>query len=271
MIKLTGVTREHGFLLPLITCLTGAFAVLPMLTTLLTGLETDVFTGVQGGLTLHWATTAIYDCIPSIGLSMLLAVSSLLVDLLIGVPCAYALIRLEGWPRQFIDRILILPLAVPGLTLALALVRSYDGWISFRQSIGFILCGHVLVTLPLMCAAVRSALLVNDLRPLEEAAASLSASFSRRFRDVVLPACLPGMLAGGLQVITVSLGEFNLTWLLHTPDHLTLPTMLADAYSNQRIELASAFTGLFFMLILPVLLLMQRLIARYALPMEMSS
>ena len=60
-------------------------------------------------------------------------------------------------------------------------------------------------------------------------------------------------------VITLSMGEFNMTWLLHTPFTKTLPVGLADAYASLRLEVGSAYTLIFFMMLIPLLLGMQAL------------
>jgi putative spermidine/putrescine transport system permease protein len=60
-------------------------------------------------------------------------------------------------------------------------------------------------------------------------------------------------------VVTLSMGEFNMTWLLHTPFNKTLPVGLADAYASLRLEIASAYTLVFFVMIVPLLLAMQAL------------
>ena len=54
----------------------------------------------------------------------------------------------------------------------------------------------------------------------------------------------------------------NLTWMLHTPLTKTLPVGLADSYASMRLEVASAYTLIFFILIVPVLILMQALTNR---------
>ena len=72
--------------------------------------------------------------------------------------------------------------------------------------------------------ALRDAVFASiDVKTLDESAASLGASPWRRFRDVIVPNATPGILAGSLMVVTLSLGEFNLTWMLHTPLTKTLP------------------------------------------------
>ena len=58
-------------------------------------------------------------------------------------------------------------------------------------------------------------------------------------------------------VVTLSMGEFNMTWLLHTPFTKTLPVGLADAYASLRLEVGSAYTLVFFLMIMPLLLALQ--------------
>lgn len=108
-----------------------------------------------------------------------------------------------------------------------------------------------------MVRSVLAVLASIDLKTLEESAASLGAGFWQRFVDIVIPNCRTGIIAGSLMVITVSIGEFNMTWLLHTPLTNTLPVGLADAYASMRIEIGSAYTLVFFMLIVPLLIGLQ--------------
>ena len=58
-------------------------------------------------------------------------------------------------------------------------------------------------------------------------------------------------------VVTLSVGEFNLTWMLHTPTTQTLPVGLADSYASMRLEIGSAYTIVFFVMIIPLLVAMQ--------------
>jgi putative spermidine/putrescine transport system permease protein len=50
-----------------------------------------------------------------------------------------------------------------------------------------------------------------------------------------------------------------MTWLLHTPLTKTLPVGLADAYASLRLEIGSAYTLIFFLMIVPLLLGLQAL------------
>ncbi len=57
-------------------------------------------------------------------------------------------------------------------------------------------------------------------------------------------------------VTTLSVGEFNITWMLHTPLTKTLPVGLADSYASMRLEVGSAYTLIFILMILPLLLML---------------
>jgi putative spermidine/putrescine transport system permease protein len=251
--------KHSGFWLQLgLTLLVSAFIAVPMAYSVLAGLMRNAFFGLKSGLTLKWITQVVSLYWPTILLSVEIALLCLVVTLLIGIPAAYVLARAPGRLARLAEEALILPIAVPGLATGLALVMTYDRWGAFRQSMWFILAGHVLFTLPFMLRAVLAVMSSADLKSLEEGAASLGANFTCRFFDVVLPNCRTGILAGALTVVTLSMGEFNLTWILHTPLTKTLPVALADAYSSMRLEVGSAYTLVFFVLIVPLLLCLQR-------------
>jgi putative spermidine/putrescine transport system permease protein len=180
------------------------------------------------------------------------------VTLLLGVPAAYVLAKRQSRWTRLVEELLVLPVAVPGLATALALILLYGGFGEFRTSWLFILVGHALFTLPFMVRAVLAVLSSIDLKTLEEGAASLGAGFAQRFFGLVLPNCRAGILAGALMVVTLSIGEFNMTWMLHTPLTKTLPVGLADSYASMRLEIGSAYTIVFLAMILPLLLLVQR-------------
>jgi putative spermidine/putrescine transport system permease protein len=185
------------------------------------------------------------------------ALATLALVLLAGVPAGYALARSRTRLSRLIEEMLVLPIALPGLATALGLLAIYGGFGVFRNSLWFIVVGHVVFTLPFMVRSVAAVCASVDLRTLEEGAASLGARFGQRFITVVLPNIWPGVLAGALTVVTLSLGEFNLTWMLHTPDTKTLPVGLADAYASMRIEIGSAYTLIFFAITIPLLIVMQ--------------
>ena len=239
-----------------------AFLLVPTILSVMAGLTANYFKGISSGLTLKWIYQVWELYADSVFLSLWLAIACLICTLIIGLPAAYGLARNPGWLSRLLEEFISLPLAVPGLALALALLQLYGSMKGFRASWTFILVGHVLYTLPFMVRSILAVLAAMDLKTLEEGAATLGASPWQRFRDIVVPNAMPGILAGSLTVVTLSIGEFNLTWMLHTPYLKTLPVGLADSYASMRLEIASAYTLVFFVLIVPLLMAMQWASAR---------
>ena len=240
-----------------LTLATASFLLVPAAMSMLAGVTANYFRGPSSGLTLRWVGEVLDLYTGTIWLSLGIALATLLCTLLVGVPAAWALVRRPGRLSRAFEEIVTLPVAVPGLAIALALILVYGSMGGFRTSWTFILVGHVLFTLPFMVRSVVATLHAVDARTLEEGAASLGAGPWRRFLDVIVPAARPGILAGSLMVVTLSIGEFNLTWMLHTPLTKTLPVGLADAYASMRLEVASAYTLVFFVMIVPLLVAIQ--------------
>jgi putative spermidine/putrescine transport system permease protein len=239
------------------TILVAAFLMVPAGLSITAGVTANYFRGIGSGVTLKWVAEVFELYAGTILLSFVVALATLTVALLVGVPAAYALYVRGGKSSRIIEEIITLPLAIPGLAIALALLMTYGGFSGFRRSWLFILVGHVVFTLPFMVRSVMAVFATVDIKTLDEGAASLGASPWRRFRDVIVPNARPGVLAGSLMVVTLSLGEFNLTWMLHTPLTKTLPIGLADSYASMRLEVASAYTLIFFIMIIPLLVSMQ--------------
>ncbi len=239
------------------TLLVCAFLIVPVLMSITAGLTNNYFVGVSSGLTFRWLEQVWGLYAQTIWLTLLVALVTTLVNVSIGVPCAYYLARTQTRFAKLLDECLTLPIAIPGMAIALGLLSVYGGFSELRMSWYFILIGHVVFTLPFMVKSVLAVLQSINFRVLEEGAASLGASFTQRFFHVIVPNCKAGIISGALMTLTLSAGEFNLTWMLHTPLTKTLPVGLADSYASMRLEVSSAYTLIFLAMILPLLVAAQ--------------
>ena len=272
---MTSQPRRAGYWLQLtLTLLVCAFMTVPVVLSVLAGLTNNIFVGLSSGLTTRWLVEVWSLYRNTIFLSLGIALACLACTLVIGVPAAYYMALRRNRVTRLIEELPMLPVALPGLATALGLILLYGGIQGLRTSWVFILIGHVVFTLPFMVRAVLAILSAIDIRTLEDAAASLGATRLQRFFTVVLPNCRQGILAGALMVVTLSVGEFNLTWMLHTPTTQTLPVGLADSYASMRLEIGSAYTIIFFVMIIPLLVFMQAMSAlgararRHAVPAD---
>lgn len=246
----------------LVTAVVVLFLVGPVLLSALAGVTANWFLGVSGGLTLQWVERVWELYAHTIGLSLWIAGCTLVCTLLLGVPAAYALARSPKRAARLLEELLVLPVAVPGIATALGLILLWGAVGNFRTHWSFLLVGHVLFTLPFMLRAVLASMRATDLLTLEEAARACGANFQQRFLGIVLPNVRGGVLAGSLMVVALSVGEFNTTLLLSTPHTMTLPVGLADSYASMRLEIGSAFTLVFLVLLLPPLVALQAIAGR---------
>jgi len=255
---MNGMRRKIPFFCQLFfTICVAAFILVPMAMSILAGFTTNYYRGATQGMTLRWVGEVWSRYGDTVIVSLVLAITCLLITLVVGVPAAYALVKRQSRLTRLFEELILLPVAVPGLATALALIMTYGNYGTFRTSWSFILVGHVLYTMPFMIRSVVAVMSSVNLKEMEEGAASLGAGFWTKFWTIALPNSAPGIVAGALMVVTLSIGEFNMTLLMSTPLTQTMPVGLAVAYTNTRLELASAYTSLFFVMIVPLLIAMQ--------------
>lgn len=153
--------------------------------------------------------------------------------------------------KALLEELILIPLSLPGISVAVALIGTYG---VIRNSWTIILMGHLLYTLPFMLQSVTATLRSYNYFELERAAASLGASAWQRVRYILLPNLRHALVVGSLLVFTISLGEFNASFLLATPENQPLPAALYDSYTNDSFQVSSAATSIFMAVVIPVLL-----------------
>src|SRR5947208_5551491 len=145
-----------------------AFLVVPALLSISAGITVNYFRGIQSGVTLQWIAQVWDLYAGTILLSFLVAFATLAITLVAGVPAAYALHVRGGRVSRIVEEIITLPLAIPGLAIALALLLTYGGFSDFRRSWVFILTGHVVFTMPFMVRSVMAVFATVDIQTRDE-------------------------------------------------------------------------------------------------------
>ncbi|MET7947024.1 molybdate ABC transporter permease subunit [Micromonospora sp. NPDC005324] len=142
--------------------------------------------------------------------------------LLLGVPLAWVLARVEFPGRRLVRALVTVPLVLPPVVGGVALLLVFGrrgllgGWLdsTFGATLPFTTTGVVLaeafVAMPFLVIAVEGALRAADHR-YEEAAATLGASRWTTFTHVTLPLVAPGLAAGAVLCWARALGEFGAT------------------------------------------------------------
>ncbi len=233
------------------------FLILPIIITIFGSFSvywgTDMF---SSGTTLNWYKEVFYYYGNTILFTLAISLSTVVINVILGTLTAYVFSKSDHRWMNLIEEILSLPMAIPGVAIALALIQTHS---MIRGSGLLILAGHVIFTFPLLFRTVLGTLRTKDFKILDECAASLGATPFYRFFHVIMPAVKSAVLSGAIMVFLLSLGEFNITFFLYTPFTMTLPVGLFDSYSTLRIEIGSAFTVVFLLLAIPLMFTLHKL------------
>jgi molybdate transport system permease protein len=155
-------------------------------------------------------------------LSLVTATVATGVCVVLGVPLAWLLARVEFPGHRVVRALVTVPLVLPPVVggVALLLVLGRRGivgqWLdqAFGITLPFTTAGVVVaetfVAMPFLVISVEGALRAADLR-FEEAAVTLGATRWVVFRRVTLPLVAPGVAAGAILSWARALGEFGAT------------------------------------------------------------
>ena len=142
-----------------------------------------------------------------------------LADVALGAVIAWLLVRGRVAGRRWLDIVATIPLAIPGVVIAIGFLRAFGGFVV--PGLGDPLTSTWLVLVIVYAVrrlpyAVRGAhaALEQLPSPLEEAAQNLGASRPRTFRRITLPLISRGLLAGGLLAFIGSAVDFSSTIVL---------------------------------------------------------
>ena len=187
----------------------------------------------------------------SLANSLIVAVLTVIVSLLLAIPAGYALARLKLPLRGLILLAFLIPQAFPNLTIYVNVARIFyelrlNGTI---PGVVLVHVSHGLVYAVWIATAAFSAIEIE----LEQAARSVGAGALRAFRDITLPLAAPGLMASAIFVFLESLDEFTGSYFVGAPDVNMLPLLLYTAASGGNYQIAS-ITAL--LLLVPSLLFM---------------
>jgi putative spermidine/putrescine transport system permease protein len=177
---------------------------------------------------------------------------TLVLNLVISLPAAYALVRYPFPGKRMLFSALTLPLYVPGAVIGIALVLTYSFTYHLTTSIWGLVLAMTICTFPLMLTPLVVAL--KDLPIVfEEAAQCLGATKWQTYWRVVFPLIGPGISAGLLLSFIIVFNEYLVTLFVH-PSGITtgplrvfnlvrtaglLPTTAALAVTMQVISFAA--------------------------------
>jgi putative spermidine/putrescine transport system permease protein len=155
--------------------------------------------------------------------SVVMALFTILLGILIVVPAAYAVRLRFRRLRPIVEFITLLPLVIPPIVVVFGYIRLYNtsSLLPLTGSAGgtniLLVCGYATLSLPYMYRAVDTGLRSIDVATLTEAAESLGAGWLTIMTRIILPNVLIAILSGAFLTFAIVIGEFVLAALLNRP------------------------------------------------------
>ena len=183
------------------------------------------------GLTLEWwvAVTTRRAFGLALKNTLLLSLATTAFSIILMTPTAYWAHQRVPQAKPVLELLTIMPFGIPGVVLALALVRTYarfGGALVYSPLMLTLAC--TVIGLPFFYRPLVNALNATDIKVFTEAALTLGASWPRIILKVIVPNIMPGIISGALLVFSLVFVEFTLANLLTGARFKTFPIYLVE-------------------------------------------
>ncbi len=193
--------------------------------------------------------------------SLLLSFGSATLIMLITSVICWIVVKTKLPGRWLLDNLASLPMVFPGLVLGLALMIFYlNVDIGVYGTMWIMFIAYVTRFMP-YGLRFNTTSMMQIHKELEESAAMSGASWGTTFYRVILPLLKPGLLAGWIYIMIVSIRELSSSILLYSPGTEVVSIVIWELWENgQYVELSAL--GVLFILLLFVLVMIAQSIGK---------
>lgn len=195
----------------------------------------------------------------AIGNSLLLAALAATLAVMIGGIIGWIDLRTNIPGRKVIDYASLIPLGLPGIVMAVALIQF---WLStpfpLYGTLAILLLAYTGRYIPLGVRSANSALRQVD-PSLEESAQILGASWTQTMRHITFPLIRPGLFAGWLLVFVPAIQELSASILLFSSSSITVAVAIYNLYETGYVEPVSALANINMIIIGVAIVIANRL------------
>jgi iron(III) transport system permease protein len=172
--------------------------------------------------------------------SLMLAIIAATVAVLLGAVIGWIDLRTRIPGRRLLDYASLVPLGLPGIVMAVALIQFWLAMpFALYGTLAILLLAYVARYIPLGVRSANASLRQVD-PSLEESAQILGASWATTMREVTLPLIRPGLFAGWLLVFVPVIQELSASILLFSSGSITLAVAVFNLYETGYTEPVAA-------------------------------
>ncbi|OAT21585.1 ABC transporter permease [Proteus myxofaciens] len=198
---------------------------------------------------LMWEQTSLSQALFN---SYTIAPTVSILSVILAIPTAYAFGRIQFRGRAIAQMLTLIPLVMPGMIIGIffsAMLITLDISSPFIS----IVIGHTVLTLP-YSIRIMSAGFQSIPQDIIDASRDMGASYWRTFCHAFLPMLKPSLLASLIFCLVRSLEEFSISFVLGSPDFITVPTILYSFLGYSFVRPDAAVVSM--ILVIPNVILM---------------
>lgn len=247
--------KISGFMLTLLAVLILLFMYLPIAIVVLYSFNADTVNCFpMSGFSLKWFKVMAENrnLLESIVHSLQIALIGTFIACLLGVPGAYAMYRYNFFGKEFLNRVVMLPLILPGILTGIAMLTFFKA-LGVKQGMGAVVLGHSTFLIATVLPQVYARLRRMD-KNIIEAAEDLGASGFQTFIHVILPNVKTAIISSALLSFTLSMDEIPVTYFLNGV-FSTLPIQIWGMTRNGITPEVNAISSIIFVISLIAILI----------------
>ncbi len=232
----------------------GIIDIVPLITMLLTAFQTNY--GMEltiENMSVHNFTFLIrnHGVHQAVYNSMLLAVFTCIICIVIGTVCAYAKVRYHNRAAVVLEYAASLTYAIPGIVIALAMIFHWGKIPHIYGTVSILILAYS--TRYLIFQIKNSTIAILSIHPsLEEAGKIAGSSQLRIWKTIVLPLLLQPILTGSFLIFISVLTELSLSSLLATASTKTIGLFIFNLEQGGDYNLSSAMSVCIVLIVLLV-------------------
>lgn len=193
--------------------------------------------------------------------SFKIALAVTFINLFLALPAAKSLAHYQFRGSKGAEAILLLPALVPPWAVITGIHKTFIQ-LNLTDTMSGVILSHLIPTLPYMVRTLKVSFANID-RALEEQALLLGADKAKTFFYITLPLLLPGIAAGSILSILISLSEYLTTLIIGGGKILTLTLVMFPFINGGNPSIGAAYSLLFALLAVITMFSLDLFISRY--------
>jgi iron(III) transport system permease protein len=196
--------------------------------------------------------------------TFLVALTSALIVTAVGMLLGWIISRSRIRFRRVLDFVSVLSVGIPAVIAGLGVMLFYLSLpIGLYGTVGILIIAYSYRFATTTRLARAGFLQIH--RELEEASAASGARWIATQRRILVPLMLPTLSAGFILLFIVGVREFTIPLVLYSPDNVVLSVLLWQLFQSGQPAPSAALASIVIAVVLPVIFIARRTLARRAL------